>query len=149
MPCCFSSQLLCRVWLGLLLLMAVTCQHSWASWFLNTHVCFSPLNVSHITICDINVSLQVNGYLPVVLLLWLILILPIMFYGVARHYEDRNTESDVQKSIIGRYFYYQASHRSLTLNVILFSANLIYLRTHTLSLPISSSLLQRAQFWIL
>ncbi len=72
-----------------------------------------------------------------------------MFYGVACHYEDRKTKSDVQKSIIGQYFYYQASHRSLTLKVILFSANLIYLRTHTLSLPISSSLLQRAQFWIL
>ena len=73
---------------------------------------FLHLMYSHITICYVNVSLQVNGYLPVVLLLMLISILPFMFYGVARHYEDRKTESDVQKSIIGRYFYYQVSHRS-------------------------------------
>ena len=52
---------------------------------------------------------QVNGYLPVVLLLVIILILPHIFYGIALHYEDRKTESDVQTSIIGRYFYYQAS----------------------------------------
>ena len=50
---------------------------------------------------------QVNGYLPVVLLLVIILILPHIFYGIALHYEDRKTESDVQSSIIGRYFYYQ------------------------------------------
>lgn len=48
-----------------------------------------------------------NGYLPVVLLLVIILILPNIFYGIALHYEDRKTESDVQSSIIGRYFYYQ------------------------------------------
>jgi hypothetical protein len=52
---------------------------------------------------------QVNGYLPVVLLLVIILILPHIFYGIALHYEDRKTESDVQASIIGRYFYYQVN----------------------------------------
>ena len=44
----------------------------------------------------------VNGYLPVVLLLTIILILPAVFYLLALHYEDRKTKSDVQKSIIGR-----------------------------------------------
>lgn len=57
---------------------------------------------------------QVNGYLPVVLLLTIILILPHIFYGVALHYEDRKTESDVQKSIIGRYFYYQLANIFIT-----------------------------------
>jgi hypothetical protein len=60
------------------------------------------------------VAAFVNGYLPVVLLLWLISILPHMFYAVARHYEDRKTESDVQKSIIGRYFYYQLANIFIT-----------------------------------
>ncbi len=55
-----------------------------------------------------------NGYLPVVLLLTIILILPFIFYGVALHYEDRKTESDVQKSIIGRYFYYQLANIFIT-----------------------------------
>jgi hypothetical protein len=49
----------------------------------------------------------VNGYLPVVLLLTIIMILPHVFYVVALKYEDRKTQSDVQASIIGRYFYYQ------------------------------------------
>jgi len=56
----------------------------------------------------------VNGYLPVVLLLTIILILPHIFYGVALHYEDRKTASDVQKSIIGRYFYYQLANIFIT-----------------------------------
>jgi hypothetical protein len=61
---------------------------------------------------------QVNGYLPVVLLLVIILILPHIFYGIALHYEDRKTESDVQSSIIGRYFYYQVilSHSSVLID---------------------------------
>ena len=54
-----------------------------------------------------NVAAFVNGYLPVVLLLTIIMILPHVFYFVALHYEDRKTRSDVQKSIVGRYFYYQ------------------------------------------
>eukprot|EP00581_Thalassiosira_minuscula_P017487 CAMPEP_0183711430 /NCGR_PEP_ID=MMETSP0737-20130205/6933_1 /TAXON_ID=385413 /ORGANISM="Thalassiosira miniscula, Strain CCMP1093" /LENGTH=1006 /DNA_ID=CAMNT_0025939935 /DNA_START=103 /DNA_END=3123 /DNA_ORIENTATION=+ len=56
----------------------------------------------------------VNGYLPVVLLLTIIMILPHIFYAVALHYEDRKTASDVQKSIIGRYFYYQLANIFIT-----------------------------------
>ena len=55
------------------------------------------------------VSPFVNGYLPVVLLLTIICILPFIFYMVALLYEDRKTNSDIQISIIGRYFYYQVS----------------------------------------
>jgi hypothetical protein len=61
-----------------------------------------------------DVAAFVNGYLPIVLLLWLISILPHIFYGVALHYEDRKTESDVQKSIIGRFFYYQLANIFIT-----------------------------------
>ncbi len=49
----------------------------------------------------------VNGYLPVVALLCLIMILPVIFELVARIYEKRKTVSDVQNSMLGRYFYYQ------------------------------------------
>ncbi|KAL7533875.1 hypothetical protein ACHAXR_005499 [Thalassiosira sp. AJA248-18] len=61
-----------------------------------------------------DVASFVNGYLPVVLLLTIIMILPHIFYGVALHYEDRKTASDVQKSIIGRYFYYQLANIFIT-----------------------------------
>jgi hypothetical protein len=57
---------------------------------------------------------QVNGYLPVVLLLTIILILPLVFYAVALHYEDRKAKSEIQKSIIGRYFYYQLANIYIT-----------------------------------
>lgn len=53
------------------------------------------------------VSQFVNGYLPVIALLCLIMILPVIFELVARNYERRKTTSDVQNSMLGRYFYYQ------------------------------------------
>lgn len=52
----------------------------------------------------------VNGYLPVVVLLGLISILPIIFEYVAVKYERRKTLSDVQASMLGRYFYYQLAN---------------------------------------
>jgi hypothetical protein len=61
-----------------------------------------------------HVAVFVNGYLPVVLLLTIIMVLPHIFYAVALHYEDRKTRSDVQKSIIGRYFYYQLANIYIT-----------------------------------
>jgi hypothetical protein len=54
-----------------------------------------------------SVSAFVNGYLPVVALLCLILILPVVFEFVALRYERRITYADVQKSMLDRYFYYQ------------------------------------------
>jgi hypothetical protein len=53
------------------------------------------------------VSQFVNGYLPVIALLCLIMILPVIFEVVARNFERRKTTSDVQNSMLGRYFYYQ------------------------------------------
>ena len=49
----------------------------------------------------------VNGYLPVVTLLIIITILPLIFEFVALNFENRKTKSDVQDSMLGRYFYYQ------------------------------------------
>lgn len=54
-----------------------------------------------------DVSRFVKGYLPVVALLCLILILPVIFKFIALKYERRMTYSDVQMSMLGRYFYYQ------------------------------------------
>ena len=49
----------------------------------------------------------VNGYLPVVALLGLILILPVLFEYIAVKYERRKTFSDVQTSMMIRYYFYQ------------------------------------------
>ena len=54
-----------------------------------------------------SVSQFMNGYLPVVALLCLIMILPVIFEVLARKYERRKTISDVQNSMLGRYFYFQ------------------------------------------
>ncbi|KAL7549353.1 hypothetical protein ACHAWF_012625 [Thalassiosira exigua] len=59
-------------------------------------------------------SFKVNGYLPVVLLLTIIMILPQIFYGTVSLLLLFQTESDVQKSIIGRYFYYQLANIFIT-----------------------------------
>ena len=56
----------------------------------------------------------VNGYLPVIALLTLILILPVIFEFIARKYERRKTISDVQRSMLGRYFYYQIANIYIT-----------------------------------
>lgn len=51
-----------------------------------------------------------NGYLPVVALLTLILILPVIFENLALKFEHRKTFSDVQASMLTRYFYYQLAN---------------------------------------
>eukprot|EP00934_Nitzschia_sp_Nitz4_P006176 Nitzschia sp. Nitz4//scaffold4_size323378//84551//88052//NITZ4_000640-RA/size323378-snap-gene-0.407-mRNA-1//1//CDS//3329553339//6166//frame0 len=61
-----------------------------------------------------SISRFVNGYLPVVAWLTLILILPVIFELVARRYERRKTVSDVQSSMLGRYFYYQVINIYIT-----------------------------------
>ena len=57
-----------------------------------------------------NLTTFVNGYLPVVALLTIIGILPKIFESIAMKFESRKTKTDVQISILGRYFYYQVSH---------------------------------------
>lgn len=56
----------------------------------------------------------INSYLPVVLLLMIILVLPIAFEWIAVNYELRKTHSNVQSSILGRYFYYQLANIYVT-----------------------------------
>jgi len=56
----------------------------------------------------------VNGYLPVLALLGIILILPVIFQVIAIKYERRKTFSDVQGSLLGRYFYYQLANVYIT-----------------------------------
>lgn len=60
----------------------------------------------------------INGYLPVVALLCLILILPAIFLIVALKYERRKTKSDVQASMLGRYFYYQLATIYITVTAV-------------------------------
>ena len=56
---------------------------------------------------------MINSYLPVVALLTLILILPYIFEAVAIYYEHRKTLSDVTRTTVSRYFYYQVSSDSI------------------------------------
>lgn len=52
----------------------------------------------------------VNSYLTSVLLLICIAVLPLIFDFIARSYEGLKLESDVQNSIMKRYFYYQLAN---------------------------------------
>jgi hypothetical protein len=61
-----------------------------------------------------SLSAFINGYLPVVALLGLIIVLPFIFQGIAMGYEKRKTFSDVQGSILGRYFYFQLANIYIT-----------------------------------
>lgn len=51
-----------------------------------------------------------NGYLAVALLLVLLSILPVIFDLIARYYEGLKLESEIQNSIMTRYFYYQLAN---------------------------------------
>jgi len=51
----------------------------------------------------------INGYLPVVALLGLIMILPVLFEFLATSVERRKTMSDIQASMLTRYFYFQVA----------------------------------------
>ena len=51
-----------------------------------------------------------NNYLAVALLLVLLSLLPIIFDLIARSYEGLKLESEIQNSIMTRYFYYQLAN---------------------------------------
>lgn len=51
-----------------------------------------------------------NNYLAIILLLILLSILPFIFDFIARSYEGRKLESEIQNSIMTRYFYYQLAN---------------------------------------
>lgn len=56
----------------------------------------------------------INGYLPVLALLGLIQLLPFIFQWVSVHYENRKTKSDIQRSVLRRFFYYQMANIFIT-----------------------------------
>ncbi|CAM9127762.1 unnamed protein product [Ectocarpus fasciculatus] len=56
----------------------------------------------------------IAGYLPVVLLLLLMLLLPFLFQALAYRYERRKSHSEVQQSILTRYFTYQVANIYVT-----------------------------------
>mmetsp|Transcript_14184 Transcript_14184/g.21223 ORF Transcript_14184/g.21223 Transcript_14184/m.21223 type:complete len:407 (-) Transcript_14184:91-1311(-) len=51
-----------------------------------------------------------NDYMAVAILLCLLAVLPLIFDFVARQYERLRTENDIQKSIMGRYYYYMLAN---------------------------------------
>ena len=62
----------------------------------------------------------VNGYLPVVALLVIITILPFLCEGVAQNFENRKTKTEVQDSMLGRYFYYQVRCVNIYIVLVIF-----------------------------
>ena len=59
-------------------------------------------------------AIFLNGYLPVLALLMLISLLPVIFGWIASKYELRKSYSDVQHSIMKRFFYYQLANVYIT-----------------------------------
>jgi hypothetical protein len=79
----------------------------------------------------------VNGYLPVVALLTLIMILPVIFQYVACSFEHRNTLYDVQASMLVRYYYYQLANIYVTVtagSILKSLADILDRPTHLLEL---------------
>jgi len=58
----------------------------------------------------------INGYLPVVSLLGIIMLLPVIFRWIAENYENRKTKSGVESSILVRFFYYQLANIYITVS---------------------------------
>lgn len=56
----------------------------------------------------------INGYLPVVALLTIIGVLPFVFKTIAEKYEFKKTQSDVEQSILARFYYYQLANIYIT-----------------------------------
>ena len=52
----------------------------------------------------------VNDYLPFLVILLLIALLPFIFDIIARHYEGMKCESEIQRSIMNRFFYFQLAN---------------------------------------
>jgi hypothetical protein len=97
-----------------------------------------------------NFSKFVNGYLPVIALLGLILILPVIFQYIAEKYERRKTISDVQASMLGRYFYYQLAniYVSVTAGSILKSITEILDHPSSLLISLGKSLPSMVGYFI-
>lgn len=59
---------------------------------------------------DTSAYILLNTYLAIIVLLILLSILPFLFDFISRHYEGLKLESEIQNSIMTRYFYYQLAN---------------------------------------
>ena len=60
------------------------------------------------------VYIMFNSYLAVAILLILLTLLPLIFDTISRYYERLKTESEIQNSIMVRYYYYQLANIYVT-----------------------------------
>ena len=67
---------------------------------------FPPLLFPPLLSSPLHIQYQ-QQYLSVIIVLVFLLILPFIFDFLARHYEGMKLESEIQNSIMTRYFYYQ------------------------------------------
>lgn len=67
-----------------------------------------------LTLQDGRFATFLSGYLPVLALLILIMLLPIIFQQISLHYERRKSYTDVQKSILRRFFIFQLANIYVT-----------------------------------
>jgi len=67
-----------------------------------------------LTVHDGRFATFLNGYLPVLALLVLIMLLPVIFQQLSLRYERRKSYSEIQKSILRRFFLFQLSNIYVT-----------------------------------
>lgn len=77
---------------------------------------------------------QAGQYLALLILLIMLISLPLIFDTMSRYYEKLKLESDIQKSIMSRYFYYQLANVYVTIcsGTIVGSFTLILRRPETI-----------------
>jgi len=84
----------------------------------------------------------VNDYLPFLVILILMALLPLIFDLLARYYERVKCESEIQLSIMNRFFYYQLAnvYVSITAGSVTYSINEIINNPQTILLIIGQQL---------
>lgn len=85
-----------------------------------------------------------NQYLAVLILLILLVLLPLIFDQLSRYYEGLKLESEIQNSIMSRYFYYQLANVFVTVGsgTIFASINQIFSRPDSVASILGENLPQ-------
>jgi hypothetical protein len=85
-----------------------------------------------------------NQYLAVLILLILLVLLPLIFDQISRYYEGLKLESEIQNSIMSRYFYYQLANVFVTVGsgTIFASINQIFSRPDSIASILGENLPQ-------
>jgi hypothetical protein len=85
-----------------------------------------------------------NQYMAVLILLILLVLLPLIFDQISRHYEGLKLESEIQNSIMSRYFYYQLANVFVTVGsgTIFASINQIFSRPDSIASILGENLPQ-------